>query len=244
MGIKKTTEQYKAELYHIHPNIKLVEEYESANTKVLHHCLTCGHKWKAFPKNLLYYSGCPECDRLSRIKGPKIIRQPIKSQAQQEIDYLIALDKIRPEMTLIGDFNGRRLKAIHLCDNGHFWDIEPSYVLLTGKNFRPCPHCTLSSNVPTYVYYVKITTPELEHFYKIGITHRSVEARFKHEILHGFKFETLHLWLRDTRRLAYELEHELLSYIPKEDFVTDKRLLSGHTESFYTYLSPCIPSDF
>lgn len=56
-NIKKTTEQYKAEV----PSYKVLEEYLGKGIPILHECPK-GHQWKVRPNDLLRKNaGCPSC---------------------------------------------------------------------------------------------------------------------------------------------------------------------------------------
>lgn len=241
MGKQRSTKEYIELLIGKGLPIVPLEPYINANTKSLHKCTVCDNEWNAYPKNILNNVGCPSCYNLRRTVRQKIVRKPLPSLLDQECRYLEALDIIRPGFVLVGDFLGRKIKTEHKCENGHSWNIEPCYVLLKGTYLRNCPHCTISNQVDTVVYYVKLK--HVEHsFYKIGITSREVSARLKDYINKGYCLEIIHQWKFSTRRLAYDYEKFLLSSLgldfinPEHSFVSD-----GVTECFYTYKAPIYP---
>jgi len=68
MGKRKTTEQFKEEMFVINPNIEVIEEYINSTTKILVKDKSCNHEWKSIPLNLLCGHGCPECALLNKFK--------------------------------------------------------------------------------------------------------------------------------------------------------------------------------
>jgi hypothetical protein len=68
----KTHIQYVEELKLVNENIIVVENYNGANTPILHKCLIDGYEWHATPHNILCGTGCPKCNES---KGEKAIRQ-------------------------------------------------------------------------------------------------------------------------------------------------------------------------
>ena len=64
--------QYVEELKLINQDVVVVENYNGANTPILHRCLIDGCEWLATPHNILCGTGCPRC---KESKGEKMIRQ-------------------------------------------------------------------------------------------------------------------------------------------------------------------------
>lgn len=60
-SIKRTNEQFVAELTELFPNIIPLEEYKNANAKISVKCLNCNYEWMTRPHDLLRSKGCPEC---------------------------------------------------------------------------------------------------------------------------------------------------------------------------------------
>lgn len=57
----KTHEEYIAEVARINPNIEVVEQYNGANTSILHRCKIDGCEWRATPSDIRRGRGCPKC---------------------------------------------------------------------------------------------------------------------------------------------------------------------------------------
>ena len=58
---RKTHEQYVHDLEQVNPNIEVLEEYQDAETPILHRCKVDGYEWPARPGNILFGKGCPKC---------------------------------------------------------------------------------------------------------------------------------------------------------------------------------------
>lgn len=59
---RKTHEDYIKEVAHINPDLEVIGQYTSANTRILHRCKLDGHEWLATPANILFGKGCPKCN--------------------------------------------------------------------------------------------------------------------------------------------------------------------------------------
>lgn len=68
----KTHIQYTEELKLANKNIIAIEDYNGANTPILHRCLIDGCEWRATPHNILCGTSCPRCNES---KGEKAIRK-------------------------------------------------------------------------------------------------------------------------------------------------------------------------
>ena len=60
---KKTHEEYVEELAIKNPTVEVVEEYNGANTKIMHHCLNHDVYWMITPHNALSGHGCEACHK-------------------------------------------------------------------------------------------------------------------------------------------------------------------------------------
>lgn len=66
---KKTTEQFKKELFDINPNIEIVGEYIGANKYIKAKCLYDDYEWDVKPSMLLHGTKCPVCTNHKVVKG-------------------------------------------------------------------------------------------------------------------------------------------------------------------------------
>ena len=61
----KKHEVFVNEVKQLTPSIEIQGNYKNAHTKVLCHCIICGHNWNALPMDLVKGTGCPECTHTS-----------------------------------------------------------------------------------------------------------------------------------------------------------------------------------
>ena len=121
-NICKTTEQFKAELADISPDIKVVGEYVNNRTYIKVKHVTCNHEWEAKPNKLLNGQGCPKCHRPRRTN-----EDYLRELAEKGIEYV-------PQT----EYAGVDTKIPHLCPEcNKTWDVSP-YNILLGYG---CPRC-------------------------------------------------------------------------------------------------------
>ena len=61
MVLRKSTEQFVAELAEVNPTVEIIGEYNGSREKTDCRCRICGHLWQAMPTNLLKGRKCPRC---------------------------------------------------------------------------------------------------------------------------------------------------------------------------------------
>ncbi|EGT3618567.1 hypothetical protein FJ641_04030 [Clostridium perfringens] len=124
---KKTTKEFKREIYELYGNeYEVLGEYINAMTKILvKH--KCGYKWNVIPSNLLRGQGCPKC--AGNIKKTT-------EEFKKEI-----YDKYGNEYEILGEYKKAmtKIKVRHNCKKCHYheWNIRPND-LLHGNG---CPVC-------------------------------------------------------------------------------------------------------
>lgn len=128
--LRKTTEQFKEELFAVNPNVEVLGEYLGAKEKVLCRCKICGNEWLVTPTNLLSGKGCPECGkRLGGKKKSSKSAQEFEEKARKvhgdkydysKVDYKKAIEKVEI------------VCPIH----GSFWQTPHSHLSGSG-----CPKC-------------------------------------------------------------------------------------------------------
>ena len=59
--LRKTHEQFIAEMNEVNKNIEILTKYEKCSIKVKCRCKICGFEWWSTPDNLLQGKGCKEC---------------------------------------------------------------------------------------------------------------------------------------------------------------------------------------
>ncbi len=64
-GRYRTTEEFKAELAKVNPNIEVLSEYIGTEKPIEVYCKICNNQWQSTPHRLLRSTGCPKCARKS-----------------------------------------------------------------------------------------------------------------------------------------------------------------------------------
>lgn len=124
--LSKTNEQYIKELELVNSNIVAVEEYQGANTAILHKCLMDGYEWNAQPSNTLSGKGCPMC---------------AGNKKKTHEDYVNELSIVNPNIEPVEEYIGANKPILHRClIDGYEWNPTPSDAL-QGKG---CPKCNAS----------------------------------------------------------------------------------------------------
>lgn len=143
---KKTHDEYVFELAIKNPNIEAASEYVDANTKILHKCKICGHKWYATPNALLHGNGCPMCYGNIR---------------KTHDEYVKELLKINQNVEVLGKYINNKTQILHRCKiDGYEWKVRPSN-MLSGKG---CPVCSgmKKKTHDEYIAEVEMINPNIE----------------------------------------------------------------------------------
>lgn len=126
MSKKLSSEQINQELASKNRSVRLIGEYNGANTKSLFECLGCGNQWHTRPDTVRGGSGCPKCELASR--------RLTKDQINQELIFN------NRTIRLSGDYLGDGIKTLFEClECGEQWHTKPNNV----KNGSGCPVCSL-----------------------------------------------------------------------------------------------------
>ncbi|EGT4138502.1 hypothetical protein EQZ09_11950 [Clostridium perfringens] len=130
-NMKKTTEEFKKEIYDKYGNkYEVLEEYKNTNTKMLvrHNCKKCNfHKWRITPSKLLNGRGCPICGGTIKKTHDEFVRD--------------VKEKYGDEYKILGNYinNNTKILVKHNSNkcNFHEWKVTPKNLL---KN-HGCPVC-------------------------------------------------------------------------------------------------------
>ena len=128
-GIRKTHQEFCAELIQLNPQITPLEEYVSAYTKIKFRCEECGNEWATAPTNIISKKhGCPLCARKrgtsKRMKSHEVFVQEVCS-ANRNIEVLTP-------------YSGAHNKVACRCRIcGYEWLGRPDHL----KNGIGCPKC-------------------------------------------------------------------------------------------------------
>lgn len=201
----KSHEEYEMELFNREIDYFPIDRYIKAKIPILHECLY-GHTWLVAPDKILSGRGCPHCNG-----GIK------------KTNYKEELVTKGIKYTPIEDYVNWETPILHSCPNGHTWKGIPNNIL----KGQGCPNCAVygfSQDKPAILYYIKIGM-----YYKIGITNRNIQARFKRD--KDKPIEVLKVIEFNTGREAMDLEKRIFQEHPP--LVVDGYLKSGgNTELF------------
>lgn len=146
MPRKLTHEEYIAELAIKNPNIEVVGQYIRSNVKILHRCKVDDYEWMVLPSSLLYGKGCPVCS---------------KKKKRTHEEYIIEVEKINPNIEVVGTYINKRTKILHRCKiDGHEWCVTPTNIL----NGHGCPVCggSMKKTHDEYVIELAEANPKIE----------------------------------------------------------------------------------
>ena len=123
---RMTTEEFKAELAEINPDIEFIDEYTFANDKKLFRCKKDGHVWMAQPTSIRMGAGCPLCAGTLK-KSDEAFRRELQEK--------------NPGITPLSPYENIGTAIKFKCEKcGHVWKTQP-YHLLAEKNRTGCPRC-------------------------------------------------------------------------------------------------------
>lgn len=125
--VRKTQEEYEADLAEKKPTIKVVGKYVNLKTKIKHECLVCGYRWDVLPDNMLHMpNGCPKCGKRAPLTKDDVVRRVAEIDDSIEVvgDYV--------------DYNTKIAFRCKKCDN--VWLAQPNNIF-SGTG---CPRCKSS----------------------------------------------------------------------------------------------------
>lgn len=120
-------------------------------------------------------------------------------------------------------------KVILTCNVHDEFEQKP-YVHLNGSGCPACAKYGFNTDKPAILYYLKITTNINQTLYKIGITNRTVKARFSLTDL--AKIEIVKQKLYENGQDAWDWEQKLLKLYKQFQYTGPDVLESGNTELF------------
>ena len=131
-GKDKTTEDFKKEIYEKQPNIIILNDYISSETKdrIFYKCKICNKEWDTCVASLRGGSGCPECAK--RIRGEK--------RRKTHKDFVEELHRVQPNLIPLSKYQGTHKLVKILCTiHNNEFDSYPANLL---NNSAHCPICT------------------------------------------------------------------------------------------------------
>jgi len=190
--------------------------YVNTHRKIIVTCKEHGD-FSIAPSKLKMGKGCTKC-----------VKCYSRTQEEYERDVLIWTDG---GIKCLGKFKGMNKNTEHEGTKcGFVWSPRPGNIYTKSR----CPICVdrkrggFHSEDPAILYYLSINNGEA---YKIGITNRSVEARYTLE--EQSIFNIVQTWRFDIGRDAYIKEQKILKDFKEFKYVGKSLLKTGNTELFY-----------
>ena len=138
---RKTHETFIQQLSQVNPNIKVLNHYEKATTRIECECSVCGHLWSAKASNLLSGFGCPQCGRL----------RTSNSHRKSQTAFEEAVKSVNPNIDVVGVYASNRTPIQCRCIIcGCLWNGLP-FNILRGEG---CPACRMSHGEKEIVKYL------------------------------------------------------------------------------------------
>lgn len=159
--MKKTHEEYVAEVIKINPYIDVMEKYNGAQTKILHRCKKDDYEWYVRPDDILHGQGCPRCSGIERYCHE---------------EYVKKVAEINPDIEVLERYINSKTKILHRCKiDGYEWYISPSAILQR----QGCPKCAGNAKITheEYIANVAKINPDIEVLgqyigYNVKILHK------------------------------------------------------------------------
>lgn len=221
---RKTTEQFIASSYEVHGDrydYSLVE-YLSAQERVTIICPEHG-PFEQTPNNHLGGKGCYECGIVANGDAKR-------STTEQFIAKARMVHGDRYDYLLVKYVKSSKKVKIICPDHGLFLQKPNDHI----SQKSGCPDCAKTGfdpSEPGLLYYLAITTDEGYTRYKIGITNRSVEERFRGADL--ARIRVVKIWNFGIGRVAAERESEILYQFAGDRYYGPRLLVgAGNTELF------------
>lgn len=125
---QKTTEEVKAELADLRPDVLLLGKYESALKPVLYRFTGCGHECVISTAHIKSGRGCPEC--------AKALNGASQRHNNERLQQM--LDERFGDIEVVGEYVNNTTPILFRCRRcGHEWMARPMDV----KASRGCPEC-------------------------------------------------------------------------------------------------------
>lgn len=147
-GVKKTHEEFVAEMAVKHPNLKITGVYVRDKDKVEFECKVCGHKNSISASVLLQKGSCSKCTSI----------RLMKSQEQFEAEVYLA----NPNVKVISEYKGLKHQVRLRCSiDGHEWNLRAQGAI-NGNGCRICELRRRSKHPDVFAEQLKTLLPQLE----------------------------------------------------------------------------------
>lgn len=154
-NIKKTHEEYVAEVLKVNPNIEVIGKYVNINTPILHKCKIHNVEWMAYPVSILRGSGCLKC-------GNEKIGEKFRKTHEQ---YIEEVKNISPHIVVLESYIDALTPILHRCTIHNIeWKAQPTSIL----NGSGCYECGIEKlknqklkSHEQYICELKVVNPNI-----------------------------------------------------------------------------------
>lgn len=126
---KKTTEEFKNEMYYINPKIAVLGEYTNSKGKILVRCKDCNNEWYSTPNSLLCGRGCGKCSGHLRITNE---------------DFIKKMNVIHPKIQVIGTYKNNHTRVKCFCNRCKRYFYGMPHSMINAKS--GCLYCSKSNS--------------------------------------------------------------------------------------------------
>lgn len=193
--------------------------YKTSVTKVLIGCPEHG-LFEQIPSNHLKGVGCPVCGSISMASKSRSNTEEFIAKAKAIHGNSYQYHKV--------NYNGAFEKVTIVCpEHGDFEQAATDH--LSGRGCSSCANSGFQRDKPAILYYLRIEDMT-RTVYKIGITNRTVEDRFRPNDLS--KISVLNVTHFDNGVDCYEAEQKILKQFDAFKYIGEDMLADGNTELF------------
>ena len=219
---RKTVKEFIQEANLVHKNKYNYDnvDYVNNHTKVVIVCPTHG-AFEQEPSSHLNGCGCFYCGRDTTAKL-------LKHTAEEFIKKARNVHGDRYTYSEVNYINNSTNIIITCPAHGNFIQLPSNH--LKGQGCSSCASSGFDKTKPAILYYLKITTDDNQVLYKIGITNRTVEARFS--VTDLAKIEVIKQIYYEIGQDAYNKEQRILKEFKESKYTGANILDSGNTELF------------
>ena len=126
----RTEKDFLKEVYEIHDNIQILDNYKNMNTNINCKCLNCNTIWETTPTKLIHCKyGCPECNGNKKKTNEQFLRE---------------LYEINPNIQPLEEYVNNRTKILCRCLKcGYEWKVTPTHLISSKSG---CKYCKSKEN--------------------------------------------------------------------------------------------------
>lgn len=230
-ALRKTTSQFVAEAKEVHGDkySYAKSRYIDNTKKMVITCNGCGEDFKQTSQAHLAGKGCPSCN-----KGC------VRKTTEQFVAEAIARHGNRYGYQLV-DYQSNIKPVKILCKKHGYFEQAP-WSHIKGHGCLKCSHEYSGFDRKTFIkqcnknnegrglLYIISCRKGAEQFYKVGITSRSLEARFSSVTIMPYEYGVEYL-IEDRGELIYDLEYRLHNLL-KNNKHKPSISFAGETECF------------